>query len=222
MTWKMVYKKPVSELKFRVWASNAVASALIGALVCRLLFIPVYEWFQQLPWGHSSAPAWVQAVRSVVAILIAIAIPSWQASQQRRSARQASYFDEVNKWKTVILVAVRVKDLSVEYLQWTRGTPNTGWKGHQHYIHSVEFLLAALEQVFKEDSDYDRWFGCMQMHESLRNFRSMLSALPEGNQLLKDQAGLLENEAEGYQDAWGEDLLEWQSRHPSQAEKQAA
>ncbi|GEM_PF-2975744 len=210
MSWSAIYRKPVRQVGPKVLISSTINAAAIGVLVGLLV-----NWLRAVPWANSAAPAWVQAVGSILAILVAVGVASWTSWTQRRERRHLVFVEEKKNWQAAIQITIRVKDFGVEYEQWTKDASGASWKTHEHYAHTVDFLLAALEQMLQRDRDFDRWFGCMQLHEELRDFRSMLNSLDKGAALLADQAGLLVAEAEAYQDAWVESLDTWLSLHAS-------
>ena len=210
MLWRAIYGRPVRQLGPKVLIWSTIQAAAVGVLVGLII-----NWLRALPWSDSAAPAWVQAVGSILAILVAVGVASWTSWTQLRERRYLVFLEAKESWKAAIQIAIRVKDLGVEYEQWSNGAPEASWKTHEHYAHAADFLLTALEQLLQRDRDYDRWFGCMQLHEELRDFRSMLNSLRKGAPLLADQASLLVAEAEAYQDAWAAELDGWISRNAS-------
>jgi len=67
-----------------------------------------YRWGSAPQAKPFDAPAWVQAIGSIVGILVAIAVPAWQRFQQRADAR---YTDDLKARSLASVIFRGVKDL---------------------------------------------------------------------------------------------------------------
>ena len=98
----------------------ALALALIGGLVAALTWPAwgvVPKWMKEPAW-----PAWLQAVGSLVAIVVAIAVPAYLASLDRR-AREA---DAIARARSFALQHYAALELLREYLHANRNNNPPG------------------------------------------------------------------------------------------------
>lgn len=79
-----------------------------GVLLAWGLF---YRWGSAPQPKPFDAPAWVQAIGSIVAILVAIAVPAWQRFQQRADAR---YVDDLKARSLASVIFRGAKELDQE------------------------------------------------------------------------------------------------------------
>lgn len=91
--------------------------------------------------------AWVQAVGSIVAILVAIAVPAWQRAEQRADAR---YADALRARSVAAVIFRAVKDLRDEIEQsfhWLEDARQRGRKQATLYVALPEALADRKEQL---------------------------------------------------------------------------
>lgn len=102
----------IMEWKNRIdWKWTFVSAGLIatGFIIAFVLL----AFTGQIQFGKD-APAWVQAVGSIAAILVAIAIPAWQRAEQRADSR---YADDLRARSLASVIFRPVKDLQTEIQQ---------------------------------------------------------------------------------------------------------
>lgn len=93
------------------WAARGIGIACV--VVCLLAFFPGWEYVGKL-FADKDAPAWVQAVGSILAILVAVAVAYWQGREARR---REAYIERQD--------AIRERNLTVALLNTLCGAVYT-------------------------------------------------------------------------------------------------
>jgi len=133
------------EGKERINWNKAFARAGLMATGGTVAFV-LLGFIGQIQFGKD-APAWVQAVGSIAAILVAIAVPAWQRSEQRADAK---YADELRARSLASVIFRPVKNFQTEIeqsFQWLEDARQRGRKQATLYVVMPEELADRKEQL---------------------------------------------------------------------------
>lgn len=142
-------QSPRSDLPNDVWAS-AFGSVVVGSILILLVLTAFAGWSWVAKFLESSAPAWIQAVGSIAAIVAALAVVQRQHSLELRRREKDDHTSQLR----------RARSLRVLFFSGARacedvarriGKPHQTWKFQAEELLEVRARLIAIDPLLVPD-----------------------------------------------------------------------
>jgi hypothetical protein len=127
------------------WAS-AFGSVLVGTILILLLLTGFAGWPWVAKFLESSAPAWIQAVGSVAAIVAALAVVQRQHALELRRKERDELTSKVRRARSMRVLFYSAAR-ACEDVARRIGTPHQTWKFHAEELREVRARLLAIDPL---------------------------------------------------------------------------
>lgn len=132
-----------------VWAS-AFGSAVVGSILVLLLFTAFAGWSWVAKFLESSAPAWIQAIGSVAAIVAALAVVQRQHSLELRRKEKEDLTAQLRRARSLRVLFYSAAR-TCEDVARRIGRPHQTWKFQAEELREVRGRLLAINPLLVQE-----------------------------------------------------------------------
>jgi hypothetical protein len=138
-----------SQSTSEVWAS-AFGSVVVGAILVLILFTAFAGWPWVAKFLESSAPAWIQAVGSVAAIVAALAVVQRQHALELQRREREDHTIQLRRARTLRVIFLSAAK-ACEDVARVIGKPHQTWKFRAEELREVRSRLLSIDPLLVSD-----------------------------------------------------------------------
>ncbi|MHB0842923.1 hypothetical protein ACYCGP_08785 [Stutzerimonas nitrititolerans] len=161
---------------------------LIGLFLSPLMVLLIYS-ILLLPWSSPNAPAWVQAIGSISAILVAIAVPAFQRRQDQKDQQIERFREDYQVARIKLRLLLETKALLDEL---GRERPPHGfdftWHNPARYQTRIKGVMIRLENAIAVERNDSWWQEFMEIQEVLSVLNTSIRELDLDDPQIINQA----------------------------------
>lgn len=172
---------------------------VVRIILSPYFIVPAVVLVLVVPWGGEHAPAWVQAIGSLVGIAVAVAVP---ASQWRLSAREKKEDAMRSDYQAALMglkACIEVDEFLNDLIKRSSGNRNE-WHDKEHFRNTIAALQQRLASLAAVERNSNWW-------NLFLDAKSFLMELDSALRLNAVDAGVVRVLAETRKRDWEDQLV---------------